>query len=246
MPSSSSGDLYEEDDYGVIDAFGFFPFSVASVGRVYRFAGSAGDIDVEVTSFTNNTQVAVKFKSAIPYDLVEVETSTWALTVSSITNLAHLEGETVNFLIDGTTHSDVVVSSGTATMVQGALGVFGADVHVGLPYTSVIESLPIVPVTMGFEAKGKKKAPYKASIKLHDTVGLLAGYRRSDGNETVDPIAFREGGAVMGQFVPLFTGTKQITLEGSYDVEASMIIRQTQPLPVTVLSVIYELSVNDI
>ena len=199
-----------------------------------------------MTAFVSNIQVTVRFKSAVPLELAGTKTADWALTVSSISNLDHLEGETINFLIDGATHADVVVSSGVATMVQGALGVFGADVHVGLPYVSSIESLPVVPTTMGFESKGKHKAPYKASIILHDTVGLLAGYRLEDGRELIDPIAFREGGAVLGQYVPLFTGTKQITLEGSYASEAKVIMRQEQPLPVTVLSVIYELDVNEV
>jgi hypothetical protein len=41
----------------------------------------------------------------------------------------------------------------------------------------------------------------------------------------------------MDEAVPLFTGDKEISFPSGYDNDAKIVIRQTQPLPMTILAI---------
>ena len=47
-------------------------------------------------------------------------------------------------------------------------------------------------------------------------------------------------------FAPqIFTGDKEVEFRGDYDTDGFMIVRQTQPLPLTILSLYPRLVTND-
>jgi hypothetical protein len=58
--------------------------------------------------------------------------------VTSVFGLDHLEGQTVSVLANGAAHPDRTVSSGSITL-NGSYEV----VHVGLPYTSTLQTMRI-------------------------------------------------------------------------------------------------------
>jgi len=49
----------------------------------------------------------------------------------------------------------------------------------------------------------------------------------------------------MDQGIPPFTGDKQVEFRGNYDTDGFMMVRQTQPLPLTLLSLYPRLITND-
>jgi hypothetical protein len=49
----------------------------------------------------------------------------------------------------------------------------------------------------------------------------------------------------MDTAVPLFTGDKEIEFPGGYDDDAKIFVRQTQPLPMTVLAIYPRLNTFD-
>jgi hypothetical protein len=57
--------------------------------------------------------------------------------------------------------------------------------------------------------------------------------------------AFRTSADVMDQGIPTFTGDKAVEFRGNYDTDGFIFVRQTQPLPLTVLSLYPELQTND-
>ena len=71
--------------------------------------------------------------------------------VTSITGLDHLEGKEVQVKVDGATHADKTVSSGTITLDRR-----GYEVTVGLPYTTTITTLAMEYNTGGGSQQGQQ------------------------------------------------------------------------------------------
>ena len=61
----------------------------------------------------------------------------------------------------------------------------------------------------------------------------------------MERVPFRKSSDPMDQGIPPFTGDKEVEFRGDYDTDGFMIVRQTQPLPLTVLSLYPRLVTND-
>jgi hypothetical protein len=61
----------------------------------------------------------------------------------------------------------------------------------------------------------------------------------------LDEIQFRTGSDPMDQAPPLFSGDKLIEWPGGYDFDGYMIVKQEQPLPMTILAIMPQLTTQD-
>ena len=155
---------------------------------------------------------------------------------TSISGLAHLEGETVSILADGSTHASKTVSSGAITLDAAA-----KEVQVGLPFTSQIQTLRVDEGSRLGSAQGKIKRISEITVLLYRSVGLKVGTTDSDLQE----ISFIDIGSSLSTPIPLFTGQKTIEFVGGYDIDAQILIKQDQPLPMSLLAIFQTLTVND-
>ena len=147
---------------------------------------------------------------------------------SSISGLDHLEGETVQVLADGATHPDVTVSSGSVTLDRQV-----TKAHIGYSFDSIVETLRMEAGANDGIAQGKIKRIHGVTVRFLKTVGAEIG---PDLNN-LDRLPFRDSSMSMDVAVPLFTGDKEISFPSGYDDDAQVVVRQTQPLPMTVLAV---------
>jgi hypothetical protein len=147
---------------------------------------------------------------------------------TTITGLNHLEGETVTILADGASHPDETVSGGSITLERSA-----SKVHVGYSYTSTLETLRLEAGADDGIAQGKIKRIHGVTARFFKTVGAELG---PDTNN-LDRLPFRDSSMAMNQAVPLFTGDKEIYFPSGYENDARVVIRQSQPLPMTVLAI---------
>jgi len=147
---------------------------------------------------------------------------------STISGLNHLEGETVQILADGSAHADKVVSGGTVTLDREA-----STVHIGYSYTSLVETLRIEAGADDGISQGKIKRIHGVTVRFIDTVGAEVGPDTSN----LDRIPFRDSSMAMDAAVPMFDGDKEIFFPSSYETDARAVVRQTQPLPMTVLAI---------
>lgn len=147
---------------------------------------------------------------------------------TTITSLNHLEGETVTILADGAAHADKTVSNGTITLDRSA-----SKVHVGYGYTSLLETLRMEAGAEDGVAQGKIKRIHGVTARFFQTVGAELGPDTSN----LDRLPFRDSSMNMDEAVPLFTGDKEISFPSGYDNDAKIVIRQTQPLPMTILAI---------
>jgi len=155
---------------------------------------------------------------------------------TTISGLSHLEGEEVSILADGATHPNKTVSSGEITLDRSA-----SKVKVGLPYTSLLQTMRIDAGSQNGTSQSKTKRIYEITIRLYESIGVEVG---PDLNN-MERIPFRSSADEMDEGVNVFTGDKEVEFRGNYETDGFIVIRQTQPLPLTILSLYPKLQTND-
>jgi hypothetical protein len=156
--------------------------------------------------------------------------------VKILAGLNHLEGQTVSILVDGATHPNKVVASNSITLDR-----FGTDVKIGLGFTSILKTMRIDAGSQDGTSQGKTKRIFEVTARLFETVGVEVG----PDLDNMERVPFRTSADPMDQGIPPFTGDKQVEFRGNYDTDGFMIVRQTQPLPLTILSLYPRLITND-
>jgi len=156
--------------------------------------------------------------------------------VNSLSGLSHLQGQTVSILADGATHPDKTVSSSAVTLDR-----FANSVKIGLGYTSILKTMRIDAGSQNGTSQAKTKRIYEVTARLYESVGVEVG---PDLNN-MERVPFRTSANPMDQGIPPFTGDKEVEFRGNYDTDGFMIVRQTQPLPLTILSLYPRLVTND-
>ena len=146
----------------------------------------------------------------------------------TISGLNHLEGETVSVLADGAAHADKIITNGIITLDR-----LSSKVHIGYGYTSTVETLRLEAGADDGVAQGKIKRIHGVTARLFNTVGAELG----PDLDNLDRLPFRDSSMSMNQAVPLFTGDKEIYFPSGYETDARVIVRQSQPLPMTVLAI---------
>nr|BAR32222.1 putative tail tubular protein B [uncultured Mediterranean phage uvMED] len=156
--------------------------------------------------------------------------------VETLSGLTHLEGQTVSILADGATHPTKTVSSGAISLDRAS-----KKVKVGLSYTSLLQTMRIDAGSQNGTSQGKTKRIYEITIRLFETVGVEVG----PDLDNMERIPFRSSANPMNEGIAPFTGDKEVEFRGNYDTDGFIVVRQTQPLPLTVLSVYPRLVTND-
>jgi len=162
--------------------------------------------------------------------------ATVSQVVNSVTGLEHLEGQSVSVLANGATHPEKTVASGAISLSR-----FVNKVKVGLAYTSLLQTMRIDAGAQNGTSQAKTKRIYNITVRLYESVGVEVG---SDLNN-METIPFRSSANPMDQAIPVFTGDKEVEFRGNYETDGFIYVRQTQPLPLTVLSLYPELITND-
>jgi hypothetical protein len=156
--------------------------------------------------------------------------------VTSISGLSHLEGQTVAILADGSTHPRKTVTSGSISLDRSA-----SKVKVGLPYTSLLQTMRLDAGSQDGTSQGKTKRIFDITLRIYESIGIEVG---PDLNN-MERIPFRSSATLMDQAIPVFTGDKEIEFRGNYETDGYVYVRQDQPLPLTILSLYPRLVTND-
>ena len=93
----------------------------------------------------------------------------------------------------------------------------------------------------GGTSQSKDKRIHEVTLRLHETVGVEVGPNLNN----MERIPFRSSAASMDAAVPLFTGDKQVEFRDDFNTDGFVFIRQTQPLPLTVISCYPRITIND-
>lgn len=152
-----------------------------------------------------------------------------------ISGLDHLEGRTVVALADGS----VVGDAGELTVIGGAITLADAasKVHVGLSYTADLQTLD---VELGQPtAQGIRKRVARVAARVEDTRGLWMGPTFARLTE-VKPRSTE----MYGDPASLVTGDIDLIIEPQWGTSGSVCVRQSYPLPCTILALMPEIAVG--
>jgi hypothetical protein len=219
-------------------------FSSSYVGKQIHLTGSDGTlIRFTINAYTSGTVVTGKANKTVPVSMRSVAISNWALATATLNGLWHLEGETVSVFGDAyvvaspnnETYDTVTVTNGAVTLSDAY-----AVIHVGLPYTSDIETLNI-DTPQGETVSDKLMIVQKVSMFVEKTRGGFVG-PEPPSDDTVDPLqglAEIEPGAEANfdDPPPLRTEVVEQDLSSSWNSNGRVFIRQVDPLPMTILSI---------
>lgn len=160
--------------------------------------------------------------------------------VNKVTGLDHLEGETVDILVDGAVHPSVLVYDGTVKLNN-----YYSKVVAGLNYESEIRPTVHDIALQDGTAIGRVHRIIDIELNFHESLGCIIGRADQEDGDYEEVVPFRIPGDLMGQAVPLFNGIKHLAFPEGYDRKAEYFIKQTQPLPMTILSVVDVVEVGD-
>ena len=152
---------------------------------------------------------------------------------STISNLTWLEGKTVSILADGAVHPQRVVTGGQITLDNPA-----STVQVGLPITADAQTLPLAAQIDTGYGQGRVKNVNKVWMRVVNSSGIFAG-------PTADRIVQYKQRTTepYGVAPALRTDEIEIDVRPDWDSDASIVVRQSDPLPITITSMTMEVSI---
>jgi len=150
----------------------------------------------------------------------------YGMPASAISGLTHLNGKTVSILSDGVVQTQQVVSNGTITLTDAA-----ALVHIGLPYNSDLETLNIeLPLNDG-TMQGQRVLISRVIMRMLNSRGGYTGPDFSDMYELTGEYKTSTDDS-------LYTGDVKLSLNQGYKDGGRFCVRQSDPLPMTILGVL--------
>lgn len=160
------------------------------------------------------------------------------VATTTISGLDHLEGETLDLLVNGAFHPQKTVSSGSITLEYEA-----TTVQAGLPARWRFRSLKL---PYGVSAGGstgvvKTKRVHRVGYVLMDA----SAFRQGSTFEALETKEFREVADLMDNAVPLFTGEYEAAFAGNNENDPRLCLESVGPGPFVCLAIAPEMSTND-
>jgi hypothetical protein len=170
----------------------------------------------------------------LPVALRNTAISAYSFARDSISGLSWLEGKTVNILADGAVHPQRVVSSGRVVLDQAS-----SKVQVGLPITADLQTLPLAMQIDGSFGQGRYKNVNKAWLRVYRSSGIFVGPNPSSLVEakqrTTEP--YGSPPELKSEEIP-------IMLTPTWADNGQVYIRQSDPLPLTIVSLTLEVALG--
>ncbi len=191
-------------------------------------------VTITVTAFTDSTHVNGTPSKTVPTSLRGVATTSWSKAVDQLSGLDHLEGKHVSVFADGnvvanpnnTDYTTITVTAGAVTLDRPC-----SVIHVGLPYLSDLQTLDMD--VHGEQIRGRKKLITHIDVLVVASRGIFAG-PDFDTLDQLEPTPIEN----YGEPWPLETGLITMPIASTWGESGSFCMRQVDPLPLTVLSVI--------
>jgi len=202
-------------------------FAAGDVGAEVHFPIGSQVIRMAITGFTSATVVTATANRDVPDALRGAATTGWGMARKVFSGLGHLEGKACNVLADGNVHPQRTVSTGSIELQYAAV-----VVHVGLPITADVETLGIT-IQNQETILDKKKLITALRLMVENTRGLEVGpdpdhlleiKQRSTENYD-EPTAAT-------------TGMMETAIPAAWSKDGRCFIRQSDPLPATILGII--------
>ena len=208
-------------------------FSMSDVGAEIHLPVGDQIIRIAITGYTSATIVTGTANRDIPVSLQSAATTDWSMARRSFTGIDHLEGKVCSVLADANVHPQVTVDSGDIELEYAA-----AVVHVGLPITADLETLSLA-VQSQETILDKKKLITSLRMIVEDTRGIMVGPSASHLSEIKQRTTEN-----YDQATNATTGIMESVISSSWSKDGRVFIRQSDPLPATILAVMPDVNIG--
>lgn len=207
-------------------------FVAGDVGNVITLRIGGVSLRVEIAAYSSATVVSVRPERTVPVAFRGVATANWTRCVDDLAGLGHLEGKTVSVFADGNVLPKAVVTSG-AISLDRCYGI----IAVGLPITADVVTLDID--TPQSDVRGRRKEAGSAQLLVENTRGLSLGPDLDNLDEYPSdaPADYQDIPAMLNDLLDL-------NITADWGDRCRIAVRQADPLPVTLLSIITNASIG--
>ena len=209
------------------------PPSTDDVGDAIVLVDGTTYYRCNITSTTSQTVATAKLDKDLPVSLRNTAITTYEVARNVISGITWLEGKTVNILADGAVHPQKVVSSGSITLDQAS-----SVVHIGLPIEADLQTLPMALQVEAF-GQGRVKNLNHVWLRVLESSGIFAG---PSADKLVE--AKQRTTEPYGSPPDLKTQDIKIMLTPQWQDNGQLFVRQTDPLPLTVVGLTLEVAMG--
>lgn len=181
-------------------------------------------------------QMATQVRNTVPAEQFQVDCGYIysGEPTNTIPDLTWLANKNVQVLADGNVITGITVSAEGSLVLPAAF----STIVVGLPYTMTIETLPIEIQARDGAFSSRRERIARMMLMFRDTRGGSFGLS----GKPLDEIKWRST-EPYGAPIELYSGKKYMVIpQSSYLDTVQLVIKQTLPLPMTVLSIVPEVS----
>jgi hypothetical protein len=217
-------------------------FALTNVGSWVKLYLNTNDVNgnpiqmlqaVRITAYTSSTVVTVRCIGLVPLVFRSAAIVLWDYCPISFSGLDHLEGQAVAILADGSVKPQQVVTAGKVTLDYPA-----SVVHIGLPIQSDFETLEVNAI--GQEGvRDRRKIVSKVSLIVNQSRGAKVG-PDSDHLMEAKPRQVSDGyyqpNALQNDLIEMY-------IDGTFGTAGRVFVRQDDPLPLTILGLVADVSV---
>lgn len=208
-------------------------FNANSVGKkIHNISGIGRAL---ITGYTNATTVSIEIERTFASN--NLTANNWAIAINEVSGLTHLIGASVEANGDGATdpNSKIVDNAGKIKLQN-----FASIITVGLPYTSNFTSMPV-------ESRKLLQAMGSQQNKLLRITELSIKFFNSRGGKiTIDgknqDIITRLIKNNMNEAPAFINGVRKITVSGDWGLDRKYSIIQSEPQPLNIKNITYEVS----
>lgn len=153
-----------------------------------------------------------------------------------VRGLHHLEGKSVVALSNGDVVRGLTVTNGAVTLPNPT-----TKLHVGLPYSALIKTLDLdLGAVRGIgSVQGRPKTIAAMTLRIKDSRGLFVGP-----SETKMTEYKQRSTEAWNEAIRLYTGDIEITVTPDWTKGGTMVVRQDDPLPMTILGIMPDILVG--
>ena len=209
------------------------PPSLDDVGDAIVLISGTNYYRCNITATTNATVATVKLDVDLPASLRNTAITTYEVARNVISGLNYLEGKTVSILADGAVHPQKTISSGSITLDRAS-----SVVHIGLEYESDLQTMPMSLQAEAF-GQGRVKNVNHVWLRVLESSGIFAG---PSADKLVE--AKQRTDEPYGSPPRLKTEDIKIMLTPTWQDNGQIFVRQTDPLPLTVVGMTIEVAIG--
>lgn len=224
------------DDTITITRVGTGTFESNLVGESFVFRLGDDEVEIVITAVVASDEMEGSPTKDVPEPMREIgATSTdWAIARKTFRLVLHLSGREVTALADGNVVGPYTIDEEGLLVLDNA----ASRVVVGLPYESVMQTLPLN-VIGGETTQTRQKIVNKVNVICEDTRGIEAGPDTDHLTEFRAPQRDRYSSPLS-----LKTGIWDTAIRTDWKQQAQVVIRQGNPLPATILAIIPEVTLG--